>query len=99
MSAVKASAVATDGRRERLMWNLRVGGGKPLRRGGRIADRAAPGGPAVGTGVRPFTIRTVPDPLAIAQVTPYPWEDRHEVNTYVDRVATGLAERGHRVLV
>jgi predicted metal-dependent phosphoesterase TrpH/glycosyltransferase involved in cell wall biosynthesis len=41
----------------------------------------------------------VTDALAIAQVTPYPWEDRHEVNRYVDRVATGLAERGHRVLV
>jgi predicted metal-dependent phosphoesterase TrpH/glycosyltransferase involved in cell wall biosynthesis len=41
----------------------------------------------------------VTDALAIAQVTPYAWEDRHEVNTYVDRVASGLAERGHRVLV
>jgi predicted metal-dependent phosphoesterase TrpH/glycosyltransferase involved in cell wall biosynthesis len=39
------------------------------------------------------------EPLAIAQVTPYPWEDRHEVNTYVARVSEELAARGHRVVV
>jgi glycosyltransferase involved in cell wall biosynthesis len=39
------------------------------------------------------------DPLAIVQVTPYPWEDRHEVNTYVARLGEELTGRGHRVVV
>jgi glycosyltransferase involved in cell wall biosynthesis len=39
------------------------------------------------------------EPLSIAQVTPYPWEDRHDVNVFVDRVSHELAARGHRVLV
>ena len=41
----------------------------------------------------------VPDPLSIAQVTPYSWEDRHDVNTFVERVSEELAGRGHRVLI
>ena len=41
----------------------------------------------------------MPDPLSIAQVTPYPWEDRHDVNTFVARVSDELAQRGHRVVV
>jgi predicted metal-dependent phosphoesterase TrpH len=43
----------------------------------------------------------VPSPsFAIAHVTPYPWEaEGNEVNRYVDRVATELSRRGHRVLV
>ena len=41
----------------------------------------------------------MPEPLSIAQVTPYPWEDRHDVNTFVARVSDELAARGHRVLV
>jgi glycosyltransferase involved in cell wall biosynthesis len=41
----------------------------------------------------------VPEPLSIAQVTPYPWEDRHDVNLFVDRISQELARRGHRVLV
>jgi hypothetical protein len=41
----------------------------------------------------------VPEPLSIAQVTPYPWEDRHDVNQFVDRISQELARRGHRVLV
>jgi glycosyltransferase involved in cell wall biosynthesis len=41
----------------------------------------------------------VPEPLSIAQVTPYPWEDRHDVNTFVARVSDELASRGHSVLV
>ena len=39
------------------------------------------------------------EPLSIAQVTPYPWEDRHDVNTFVARVSDELAARGHRVIV
>jgi glycosyltransferase involved in cell wall biosynthesis len=41
----------------------------------------------------------VPGPYAIAQVTPFPWEDAHEVNAYVGALAHELAERGHRVLI
>ena len=38
--------------------------------------------------------------LAIAQVTPYPWDEPgHDVNAYVDRLSAELAARGHRVLV
>jgi PHP domain-containing protein/glycosyl transferase family 4 len=38
--------------------------------------------------------------LAIAHVTPYPWEAQdNEVNAHVARVAGELSERGHRVLV
>ncbi len=37
--------------------------------------------------------------FAIAQVTPYPWEQGHDVNRYVERVAGELRERGHRVVV
>jgi glycosyltransferase involved in cell wall biosynthesis len=41
-----------------------------------------------------------PEPLAIAQVTPYPWgEAGRHVNTYVQRVSDELARRGHRVIV
>jgi glycosyltransferase involved in cell wall biosynthesis len=37
--------------------------------------------------------------LALAQVTPYPWESGHELNVEVARVSGELAARGHRVLV
>jgi hypothetical protein len=38
--------------------------------------------------------------FAIAHVTPYPWEaEDNEVNAHVQRVATALSARGHRVLV
>jgi predicted metal-dependent phosphoesterase TrpH/glycosyltransferase involved in cell wall biosynthesis len=37
--------------------------------------------------------------FAIAQVTPYPWEQGHDVNRYVKRVADELRDRGHRVVV
>jgi glycosyltransferase involved in cell wall biosynthesis len=37
--------------------------------------------------------------LDIAQVTPYPWESRREVNEYVAGVSGELARRGHRVLI
>ena len=38
-------------------------------------------------------------PLRIAQVSPYPWEDAHEVNTHVARLSEQLRARGHRVTV
>jgi glycosyltransferase involved in cell wall biosynthesis len=40
-----------------------------------------------------------PDRFAIAQVTPYAWEQHHEVNAYVERVSDELCRRGHRVVV
>ena len=38
-------------------------------------------------------------PFSIAQVTPYPWEQHHEVNAYVERLSDELCGRGHRVVV
>jgi predicted metal-dependent phosphoesterase TrpH/glycosyltransferase involved in cell wall biosynthesis len=38
-------------------------------------------------------------PFAIAQVTPYPWEGRRDVNAYVAQLSDALARRGHSVLV
>jgi predicted metal-dependent phosphoesterase TrpH/glycosyltransferase involved in cell wall biosynthesis len=41
----------------------------------------------------------VSDRFAIAQVTPHPWEDEHEVNAFVRALADELAARGHRMVV
>ena len=41
----------------------------------------------------------MPERFAIAQVTPHPWEDEHEVNAFAGGLAQELAERGHRLLV
>jgi glycosyltransferase involved in cell wall biosynthesis len=38
-------------------------------------------------------------PFQIAQVTPHPWEDDHEVNAFVGSLSDALAARGHRVVV
>ncbi len=37
--------------------------------------------------------------FTIAQVTPYAWEQHHEVNSFVERVSDELCRRGHRVVV
>jgi len=37
--------------------------------------------------------------LSIAQVSPHPWEARHEVNEFAAQVAADLTGRGHRVLI
>jgi glycosyltransferase involved in cell wall biosynthesis len=37
--------------------------------------------------------------LSIAQVSPHPWERRHEINEFVARTSEELASRGHRVLI
>jgi glycosyltransferase involved in cell wall biosynthesis len=37
--------------------------------------------------------------LSIAQVSPHPWERRHEINEFVARTSKELAGRGHRVLI
>jgi predicted metal-dependent phosphoesterase TrpH/glycosyltransferase involved in cell wall biosynthesis len=39
------------------------------------------------------------DRFSIAQVTPYGWEQHHEVNRFVERLADELCGRGHRVVV
>ena len=41
----------------------------------------------------------MPERFSIAQVTPFPWEDAHEVNAFVAALSDELASRGHRVLV
>ncbi|MGH2948916.1 MAG: glycosyltransferase family 4 protein, partial [Solirubrobacteraceae bacterium] len=41
----------------------------------------------------------MPERYAIAQVTPHPWEDEHEVNAFAGELGAELARRGHRVLV
>ena len=41
----------------------------------------------------------MPDRFAIAQVSPHPWEDEHEVNAFAGELAGELAGRGHRLLV
>jgi predicted metal-dependent phosphoesterase TrpH/glycosyltransferase involved in cell wall biosynthesis len=38
-------------------------------------------------------------PFRIAQVTPYPWEQHHEVNRFVDRLSGELRGRGHEVVI
>jgi glycosyltransferase involved in cell wall biosynthesis len=37
--------------------------------------------------------------LAIAQVCPYAWGSRHEIEEFVERTSMQLADRGHRVVV
>jgi predicted metal-dependent phosphoesterase TrpH/glycosyltransferase involved in cell wall biosynthesis len=39
------------------------------------------------------------EPFSIAQVTPWPWEQHHEVNRFVERLSDELCARGHRVVV
>ena len=39
------------------------------------------------------------DAFSIAQITPYPWEQHHEVNRFVERLSDELCRRGHRVVV
>jgi Glycosyltransferase Family 4 len=43
--------------------------------------------------------RDILSPVDIAQVTPWPWEQHHEVNRFVERLADELCTRGHRVAV
>ena len=40
-----------------------------------------------------------PETFSIAQVTPYAWEEHHEVNRFVERLSDELCARGHRVVV
>jgi predicted metal-dependent phosphoesterase TrpH/glycosyltransferase involved in cell wall biosynthesis len=40
-----------------------------------------------------------PERFTVAQVTPYAWEQHHDVNRFVERLSDGLCARGHRVVV
>src|SRR5919106_5494414 len=40
-----------------------------------------------------------PETFSIAQVTPYAWEQHHEVNRFVERLSDELCARGHRIVV
>jgi len=40
-----------------------------------------------------------PEKFSIAQVTPYAWEEHHEVNRFVERLSDELCARGHRAVV
>ncbi len=51
-----------------------------------------------GHGARGRILRAVA-PYTIAQVTPWPWEQHHEVNRFVERLSDELCARGHRVVV
>ena len=53
----------------------------------------------MGADPRDLSSAVVADRLSIAQVTPFPWEDPHEVNGYVGSLSRQLAARGHRVVV
>ncbi|HEX8645698.1 MAG TPA: glycosyltransferase [Thermoleophilaceae bacterium] len=37
--------------------------------------------------------------FSIAQVTPYAWEQQHDVNRFVERLSDELCARGHRIVV
>jgi predicted metal-dependent phosphoesterase TrpH/glycosyltransferase involved in cell wall biosynthesis len=39
------------------------------------------------------------DRFSIAQVTPYAWEQGHDVNRFVERLSDELCARGHRIVV
>src|SRR5690349_5033204 len=47
----------------------------------------------------PYPRHVPSERFSIAQVTPYGWEQHHEVNTFVERLADELCGRGHRVVV
>jgi glycosyltransferase involved in cell wall biosynthesis len=53
----------------------------------------------VGRLSRIYAPRVGADSLSIAQVSPHPWEKRHEINEFVARTSEELAQRGHRVLI
>ena len=56
--------------------------------------------PAVRRIHRPYAVPLVSaPPFTIAQVSPHPWEDEHEVGAFVRSLAEELAARGHRMVV
>jgi predicted metal-dependent phosphoesterase TrpH/glycosyltransferase involved in cell wall biosynthesis len=57
------------------------------------------GGVSLPDAARPLSCAAVPERFAIAQVSPHPWEDDHEVNAFAGELSRELAERGHRLLV
>src|SRR3954453_16784471 len=47
----------------------------------------------------PYPRHVPEEQYSIAQITPYPWEQHHEVNRFVERLSDELCRRGHRVVV
>src|SRR3954469_11800759 len=68
----------------------------PARRSCRARARSAPPSPPREAPYAPGVTR---ERFTLAQVTPYPWEQHHEVNEFVERLSDRLCARGHRVLV
>jgi len=50
-------------------------------------------------GAATYPARVASDSYSIAQVSPYAWEQAHEVNRFVERLSEELCTRGHRVVV
>ena len=46
-----------------------------------------------------YAPRVATDRMSIVQVSPQLWGVTHEINEFVDRVSSGLSERGHQVVV
>ena len=73
----------------------------PARRPRRPRQASPPRSPSRGRRPRRSrprpTLRAVGERFAIAQVSPYPWEDEHEVNAFVAASVGRAATRGHRV--
>ena len=63
------------------------------------ADRGRPGRADPGAASGAYAPRVPRECFSIAQVTPWPWEQHHEVNRFVERLSDELCARGHRVLV
>ena len=49
--------------------------------------------------VEPYPRAVPAERFSIAQVTPYAWDQHHEVNRFVERLSDELCSRGHRVVV
>ena len=72
------------------VWRRRPGGSRRQTSGARGS-----GGTRVPRG---YPARVAGDRFSIAQVTPYPWEQHHDVNRFVGRLSDELRRRGHRVV-
>ena len=70
-------------------------GPRPKVSGGQPPRPSSPGAAGPARMLRPCPARR----FSIAQVTPWPWEQHHEVNRFVERLSDELCARGHRVVV
>ena len=65
----------------------------------RIAPHGAERNGQCPSGTVPYPRPVPPERFSIAQVTPYGWEQHHEVNAFVERLSDELCGRGHRIVV